>query len=100
MDKAKKKAIKDDLKKNKDQKPPFNFPFFGGGFLGGLFAFFHGLLGSFLWITMNNAMNYWKNKFGNGGYGFHTCPYGCGRPIPNSFKGCTELLAAFPDYFN
>ena len=100
LDKAKKKAIKDDLKKNKDKKPPFNFPFFGGGFLGGLFAFFHGLLGSFLWITMNNAMNYWKNKFGNGGYGFHTCPYGCGRPIPDSFKGCTELLAAFPDYFN
>ena len=100
LDKAKNKAIKDDLKKNKDKKPPFNFPFFGGGFLGGLFAFFHGLLGSFLWITMNNAMNYWKNKFGNGGYGFHTCPYGCGRPIPDSFKGCTELLAAFPDYFN
>jgi hypothetical protein len=34
------------------------------------------------------------------GYGFHTCPYGFGRPKPDAFKGCTELLQAFPDYFN
>ena len=100
LDKAKQNAIKEDLKKNKDKKPPINFPFLGGGFFGGLFVFFSGLLASFWWLTMNNIMNYLKNRFGNGGYGFHTCPYGCGRPIPDSFRGCTELLAVFPDYFN
>ena len=29
----------------------------------------------------------------------HICPYGCGRQIPDEFKGCTELLAEYPDYF-
>ena len=32
--------------------------------------------------------------------GEHICPYGCGKYIPNEYKGCTELLAAQPNYFN
>ena len=35
-----------------------------------------------------------------GGGGSHICPYGCGRQIPDEYKGCTELLKAFPNYFN
>ena len=31
--------------------------------------------------------------------GEHICPYGCGRLIPNEYKGCTELLQANPNYF-
>ena len=31
--------------------------------------------------------------------GFHICPYGCGRQIPDGYKGCTELLQAQPNYF-
>ena len=30
----------------------------------------------------------------------HLCPYGCGRQIPNDFKGCTELLEAIPNFFD
>lgn len=30
----------------------------------------------------------------------HVCPYGCGRQIPEDFKGCTELLKAIPDFFD
>jgi hypothetical protein len=30
----------------------------------------------------------------------HICPYGCGRPIPNEFYGCTELLNVHPNWFN
>ena len=29
----------------------------------------------------------------------HTCPYGCGRQIPDKYKGCSELLQAEPNYF-
>jgi len=29
----------------------------------------------------------------------HKCPYGCGRMIPDNYKGCTELLRDYPDYF-
>ena len=29
----------------------------------------------------------------------HICPYGCGRQVPNEFKGCTELLQAKPNYY-
>ena len=29
----------------------------------------------------------------------HICPYGCGRQVPNEFKGCTELLQARPNYY-
>ena len=32
--------------------------------------------------------------------GEHICPYGCGRYIPDEYKGCTELLAVQPNYFN
>ena len=32
--------------------------------------------------------------------GEHTCPYGCGRKIPDNYKGCTELLKDFPNYFD
>ena len=30
----------------------------------------------------------------------HICPYGCGRMIPGSYKGCTELLQEYPNFFN
>jgi hypothetical protein len=36
---------------------------------------------------------------GGEGDGSHICPYGCGRQIPNGYKGCTELLQAIPNYF-
>ena len=29
----------------------------------------------------------------------HTCPYGCGRQIPDKYNGCSELLQAEPNYF-
>ncbi len=32
--------------------------------------------------------------------GLHICPYGCGRFIPDEYKGCTELLQAKPNYFS
>ena len=34
------------------------------------------------------------------GGGEHICPYGCGRLIPDEYKGCTELLQAKPNYFS
>ena len=34
-----------------------------------------------------------------GGGGSHICPYGCGRQIPDEYKGCTELLKDKPNYF-
>ena len=34
-----------------------------------------------------------------GGLGSHLCPYGCGRQIPDGYKGCTELLKYDPNYF-
>ena len=33
------------------------------------------------------------------GGGGHICPYGCGREIPDDYKGCTELLKDYPNYF-
>ena len=33
------------------------------------------------------------------GGGGHICPYGCGREIPDNYKGCTELLKDHPNYF-
>ena len=36
---------------------------------------------------------------GGEGDGSHICPYGCGRQIPDGYKGCTELLQAKPNYF-
>ena len=32
--------------------------------------------------------------------GSHICPYGCGREIPDNYKGCTELLRDQPNYFD
>jgi len=32
--------------------------------------------------------------------GEHICPYGCGKLIPDEYKGCTELLQAKPNYFS
>ena len=40
------------------------------------------------------------NVISGGGGGEHTCPYGCGRKIPDKYKGCTELLKDFPNYFD
>ena len=40
------------------------------------------------------------SKCAGGGGSEHLCPYGCGRMIPDEFKGCTELLQARPNYFN
>ncbi len=37
------------------------------------------------------------NYFGDSGT--HLCPYGCGRQIPNEYKGCSELLKDQPNYF-
>lgn len=34
------------------------------------------------------------------GGGGHICPYGCGRIIPDNYKGCTELLKDLPQYFS
>ena len=34
------------------------------------------------------------------GGGGHICPYGCGRLIPDDFKGCTELLRDYPNFFD
>ena len=31
--------------------------------------------------------------------GGHICPYGCGREIPDNYKGCTELLREHPNFF-
>ena len=31
--------------------------------------------------------------------GKHKCPYGCGRMIPDNYKGCSELLRDYPDFF-
>ena len=41
-----------------------------------------------------------NGRFAAGGGGEHTCPYGCGRKIPDNYKGCTELLKDFPNYFD
>ena len=67
--------------------------------------YFKNLWGNLLWLWKEEYKSFWYN-FGDhlsgkmGLYGFHTCPYGCGRPIPDAFKGCTELLDVFPDYFD
>ena len=44
-------------------------------------------------IFVNNEVKY-------AGGGGHICPYGCGRMIPDGYKGCTELLQERPNYFN
>ena len=42
------------------------------------------------------AMDIPPFQWGGGG---HICPYGCGREIPDNYKGCTELLKDHPNYF-
>ena len=51
------------------------------------------LLTSGMKITFNNKQIPYSG-------GEHICPYGCGRYIPDEYKGCTELLAARPNYFD
>ena len=57
----------------------------------------------------NETLNYYGIEEGDiiiasetsrGGGGGHICPYGCGRFIPDNYKGCTELLKDFPNYFD
>ena len=107
LDKAKDNLLKESAKKRKNENKnnsknnqgskgwlsPYGFIFPLFGFLGSLFRNTFGILGDIFG-------NFWNKKFGDGNYGFHVCPYGCGRPIPNAFKGCTELLQAYPNYFN
>lgn len=111
--KAVKKAIEEDYQQQRKQIKniiPIKDPKFREGILttiinalkDGLIDYCKYLKGLGLntaWLLKENFMNFLNNLFGKMG-GFHTCPYGCGRPIPNAFKGCTELLEAFPDYFN
>jgi hypothetical protein len=107
LDKAKDNLLKESAKKRKNENKnnsknnqgskgwlsPYGFIFPLFGFLGSLFRNTFGILGDIFG-------NFWNKKFGDGNYGFHVCPYGCGRPIPNSFYGCSELLQAYPNYFN
>ena len=48
----------------------------------------------------DNDQIFMMPKCAGGGGSEHLCPYGCGRMIPDEFKGCTELLQARPNYFN
>ena len=41
-------------------------------------------------ITFNPGTNVHK----------HISPYGCGRMIPDDFRGCKELLRVYPNYFS
>ena len=73
--------------------------------LNDLYEYFKNLVFNLGWTLKEEYQSFWDNfwnkLFGKMGlYGFHTCPYGCGRPIPDAFKGCTELLQVFPDYFD
>ena len=48
----------------------------------------------------DNARIFICNEVIAGGGPEHICPYGCGRMIPDGYKGCTELLQERPNYFN
>ena len=98
LDKAKDKIIEEAKKREREKKRRDK----NNGWMFPLSLFLPlslGLLWNTFGILKNIFGNFWKNKFGDGNYGFHTCPYGCQRPIPNAFKGCTELLQAYPNYF-
>ena len=99
LDKAKDKIIKESAKKQKNNNKGNNGPIFPFGKIFPLF-FLGNLFRNSFKILTDIFGNFWNKKFGDGNYGFHVCPYGCGRPIPNAFKGCTELLQAYPNYFN
>ena len=99
LDKAKDKIIKESAKKQKNNNKGNNGQIFPFGKIFPLF-FLGNLFRNTFKILTDIFGNFWNKKFGDGNYGFHVCPYGCGRPIPNAFKGCTELLQAYPNYFN
>lgn len=110
MAKARKDAIKEDYRRQKEEirrKRPLMNQKFRQNFrslimdeLFGYFKYLGRLSYNSLWLLKENFMNYLSNFLGDmGNYGFHTCPYGCQRQIPNAFRGCTELLQAIPDYF-
>ena len=104
LENAKNNLLNQSAKKRKDENK--NNPKNNQGDKGWFFPFglFSPLFGFFLRNTFGILKdifgNFWNKKFGDGNYGFHVCPYGCGRPIPNAFRGCTELLEAYPNYFN
>jgi len=103
---AVKKEIEEDYQKQRKQiknliprkDPKFRERIFQA-ILNDFWKYLLNLLGNSGWLMKENFKNFINNWFGKMG-GFHTCPYGCQRPIPDAFKGCTELLQVFPDYFN
>lgn len=105
LDKAKDNLLNESAKKRKNKNNSKNnqgsngwiFPF---GIIFPLFSFLGNLFRNTFGILRDIFGNFWNKKFGDGNYGFHICPYGCQRPIPNAFYGCTELLQAYPNYFN
>ena len=54
----------------------------------------------FYGVKNRNRIRLIGRAVAGGGDPEHLCPYGCGRMIPDKFKGCTELLQAYPNYFN
>ena len=51
-------------------------------------------------LPSGSLINYVNRKILTYSGGLHICPYGCGRYIPDEYKGCTELLQAKPNYFS
>ena len=51
-------------------------------------------------VRTGGIIKFFKKKLMKYGGGEHICPYGCGRFIPDEYKGCTELLQAKPNYFS
>ena len=51
-------------------------------------------------VSDGGSIEFVKNSDMTYSGGEHICPYGCGRLIPNNYKGCTELLQAKPNYFS
>ena len=50
-------------------------------------------------IKEYDKIYYYEGIVLGGGPTTHICPYGCGRQIPDNYKGCTELLKDIPNYF-
>ena len=94
------KKRKSESKNNQNNNQGNNGWIFPFGLFSPFFSFYGNLLKNTFGILKDIFGNFWNKKFGDGNYGFHVCPYGCERPIPNAFKGCTELLQAYPNYFN
>ena len=51
-------------------------------------------------VRTGGVIHFFKKRIMTYGGGEHICPYGCGRLIPDEYKGCTELLQAKPNYFS